>query len=200
MPAGDREHVCRSQEGRIERTPGPHQDLRGRQGNFTEAAFIIKGQPPYRICVPTQEFDSWFEQARWTRMLRPWRAGGLAHRMRCRATGALTVYVPGTVAWTDSSIDVVTGDTLEIKAGGRIQHSENGPLLTPTVIPTLWGTIQSARGRGCQSRRPDRKTGKDGVPFVVGSKFEMAVESEGRLYLGINDSGVETTTASSWRP
>ena len=25
---------------------------------------------------------------------------------------------------------------------------------------------------------------------MVGSKFEMAVESDGRLYLGINDSGV----------
>ena len=79
-------HCVAVKEGRIElNSAGLTKIYEARQGNFTEAAFIIKGQPRRRICVPTQEFDSWFEQARWTRMLQPWRAGGLAHRMRCRA-------------------------------------------------------------------------------------------------------------------
>ena len=60
---------------------GPHQDLRSGQGNFTEAAFIIKGQAPGRDMRSQDEFDSWFDEARVNEEFQPlesWWAGSSA--------------------------------------------------------------------------------------------------------------------------
>jgi hypothetical protein len=181
-------------EGSIDLTSdGITETYEARQGSFTEAAFIIKGEPPGPArCVPNQEFDAWFEGAR----LDP----------DAPALGALVgehsvcdrdppepqgVRVPGTVVWTDSGLDVVTGDTLEIEAGGRIKHSKDGPLLSPDGDPTRVGHKSNLDGvKDANHAGLIGKVGEDGAPFEVGSEFQTTVESDGRLYLGINDIGV----------
>jgi hypothetical protein len=178
--------------GSIELTSeGLSQTYEARQGTFTEAAFIIKGEPPGpAICVLTQDFNAWFEEAR----LDPDAPalGELVGGYSECGVVPITVYVPGTVVWTDSDIDVVTGDHLKIEAGGGIQHSKNGPLLTPDGDPNLPGHPSNLAGvEDANHAGLIGKIGDDGVPFVVGSGIEMAVESEGRLYLGINDIGVD---------
>jgi hypothetical protein len=182
------------EEGQIELTSaGLSQTYEAGQGTFTEAAFLIKGERPGpAICVPKDELEAWFEEARLNEEFQPLGqlVGGYSE---CGAEPPrmLTVFVPGTVLWTDSGIEVVTGDTLEIKAGGRITHSKNGPLLTPDGDPNLAGHesnlpgVEDANHAGLIGR-----IGEDGVPFAVGSEVETTVESDGRLYLGINDSGV----------
>jgi hypothetical protein len=181
------------EEGSIELTSaGLSETYEAGQGTFHEAAFLINGEPPGPArCVRKDELDAWFEVARMNEEFPPLGqlVGGYSE---CGAEPPRTVYVPGTVLWTDSGIDVVTGETLEIEAGGRIKHSENGPLLTPDGDPNLPGHpsnlagVEDANHAGLIGR-----IGEDGVPFEVGTKFELAVESDGRLYLGINDIGVD---------
>ena len=182
------------EEGRIELTSaGLSEIYEAGQGTFTEAAFIIKGQHPGpAICVPKDELEAWFDEARVNEEYQPLGqlVGGYS---QCGAEPpkTQTVRVPGTVVWTDSGIDVVTGNTLDIEAGGRIKHSENGPLLTPDGDPNLPGHESNLPGvEDANHAGLIGKIGEDGVPFVVGSEFETTVELDGRLYLGINDKGV----------
>ena len=181
------------EEGQIDLTSaGLSETYEAGQGTFTEAAFLIKGEAPGpAICVAKDELEAWFEEARLNEEFQP--LGQLVGGFPACDVGPpreLSVFVPGRAVWTDSSIDVVTGDTIEIKAGGGIRHSKDGPLLTPDGDPKLAGHksnlpgVEDANHAGLVG-----KIGDDGVPFVVGRKFEMAIESEGRLYLGINDSG-----------
>jgi hypothetical protein len=191
-PTGDTCVVV--QEGSIELTSaGLSQTYEKSEGTFTEAAFLTNGQPPGpAICVPNQDFNAWFEKARLNEETPPLGqlVGGY---FECGAEPPRTVhvFVPGTVIWTDSGIDVVTGDRVEIKAGGRVKHSDGGPLLTPDGDPNLPGHpsnlegVEAANHAGLIGR-----VGEEGVPFVVGRSVEVIVESEGRLYLGINDVDV----------
>ncbi len=181
-------------KGSIELTSeGLSQTYEAREGTYTEAAFLTKGQAPGpAICVPTQEFNAWFEEARLDPDAPPLGefVGGF---QACDAepSKTQTVRVPGTVLWTDSGIDVVTGVTLDIEAGGRIKHSENGPLLTPDGDPNLPGHESNLPGvEDANHAGLIGKIGENGVPFEVGSEFQTTVESDGRLYLGINDIGV----------
>jgi hypothetical protein len=192
-PTGDTCVVV--QEGSVELTSaGLSETYEEGEGTFTEAAFLTSGEPPGpAICLPRDEFDAWFEKARMNEDSPPLGqlVGGYPE---CGAEPPSTqsVFVPGTVVWTDSEIDVVTGDRLEIKAGGRIRHSPDGPLLTPDGDPDLAGHpsnlpgVEEANHAGLIGR-----IGEEGTPFVVGREFGMTVESEGRLYLGINDIGVD---------
>jgi len=180
--------------GRIElESEGLSEVYEARQGNFTEAVFLKKGQPPGpAICVPTEEFNAWFEEARLDADA-PALGELVGGSPACDAEPPRTesVRVPGTVVWTDSGIDVITGDNLEIEAGGRIKHSQNGPLLTPDGDPNLPGHPSNLQGvEDADHAGLIGKIGEDGVPFVVGEEFGTTVESDGRLYLGINDVDV----------
>lgn len=100
-----------------------------------------------------------------------------------------TVQVRGTVAFTDTGIDVREGDLVTVAATGESFHSEAGktdpdglsdPNLDPfSVIP---GTPHNAL---------IGKVGDDGAPFRVGSERTFRATATGRLLLGVNDKGVD---------
>ena len=102
-----------------------------------------------------------------------------------------TVEVRGTVAFTDTGIDVREGDRVSVTATGESFHSEAGktdpdglsdPNLDPfSVIP---GTPHNAL---------IGKVGDGGAPFRVGGERTFRATASGRLLLGVNDKGVDNT-------
>ena len=104
--------------------------------------------------------------------------------------------MPGTVAWTDSGLDVATGDIVHYRAEGLVAH---------TVEP------RTEVGPGCDRLRPELAVfnyqvngvpmsgshggliGRigDGTPFVMGQAGTLAVDAPGRLFLGVNDQGLD---------
>lgn len=101
-----------------------------------------------------------------------------------------TVAVRGDVPWNDTGIDVEQGDRVMVSATG---------------------TIQTLKGTPSRDSEPDGKPGEEfgnnvipgvahgaligmigkGAPFPVGSRFTGAAPAAGRLFLGVNDKGVE---------
>ena len=163
-------------------------------GTFTEAAFLTNGLPPEpAICLPIDEFDAWLENARLNE--EPRALGELVGGYTpCGAESPRTsnVVVPSTEVWTDTRIDVAMGDTLSIEAHGGIKHSSGGPLLTPDGDPALAGHPSNVAGlEEANHAALIGRIGEDGAPFVVGRDRTISVEIEGRLYLGINDVGVD---------
>ena len=183
------------QKGSVELTSaGVSETYEEREGTFTEAAFLTGGEPPEpAICLPRSEFDAWFEKARNNE--EPRALGELvgAHAP-CGAEPPRTsnVVVPSTEVWTDTGIDVAVGDTLSIEAHGAITHSPGGPLLSPDGDPALAGHPSNVAGlEEANHAALIGRIGEDGAPFVVGRDRTISVEIEGRLYLGINDVGVD---------
>ena len=105
-----------------------------------------------------------------------------------------SVDVPGTSAWVDTGVDVQAGQEVRVDASGRVFHNE-----TESVPPD--GTPQPRR-RGSDVL-PERghgallgRFGEDGAPFFVGSSALLIVQDAGRLYLGINDLGVDNNAGA----
>jgi hypothetical protein len=192
-PTGDTCVVV--QEGSIELTSaGLSQTYEKGEGTFTEAAFLTNGQPPgSAICVPNQDFNAWFEKARLNEETPP--LGQLVGGYRkCGAEPPrqVSVFVPGTMVWTDTGLDVVTGEMLEITAGGGIKHNDMSPSVSPDGDPNLPGHESNLPGvEDLHHAGLIGRIGEDGVAFGVGREFEETLESDGRLYLGINDIGVD---------
>jgi hypothetical protein len=162
------------------------------EGTFTEAAFLTNGEPPEpAICLPRDEFDAWLEKARLNE--EPRALGELVGAYpACDAEPPRSIPVPATEVWTDSGIELATGDTVKFDAYGGIVHSEDGPLLSPEGDPNLRGHPSNVAGlEDANHAALIGRIGEEGAPFVVGRRYEMTVESEGRLYLGINDIGVD---------
>ena len=182
------------QTGSVELTSaGVSETYEEGEGTFTEAAFLTNGEPPEpAICLPRADFEAWFEKAR-VNEESPALGSLVGMYPACGAPPPTTsvVRVPGTVLWTDSGIDVAMGDEIEIKAGGTILHSEDGPLLTPEGDPNLRGHESNLAGLEDENHAAlIGRIGEDGTPFVVGLGIDLVSESEGRLYLGVNDVGV----------
>ncbi len=94
--------------------------------------------------------------------------------------------VPGQLAWTDTGLEVTTGDALGIRASGQVCYGGNGTTLcygpdgNGTVAPADW-TAPSAAAHGLVA-----KIGS-GTPFFVGATYIDTAAADGRLYLGSND-------------
>lgn len=98
--------------------------------------------------------------------------------------------VPANRDWTDSGIDLLEGDTLRITASGTITFASN-KTAGPDGAERNWRDLVRSlpvndAGRGALVGL----LGEKGVAkaFLVGSKFEHAVERNGRLFLGVNDN------------
>ena len=183
------------EKGSVEMTSaGVSETYEEREGTFTEAAFLTRGEPPEpAICLPKSEFDAWLENAR--RNEEPRALGELVGGYTaCGAEPPTTsnVVVPSTEVWTDTGIDVAMGDTLSIEAHGAMTHAPGGPLLSPDGDPALAGHPSNVAGlEEANHAALIGRIGEDGAPFVVGRGREISVEMEGRLFLGINDVGVD---------
>lgn len=106
---------------------------------------------------------------------------------------AVSVVVPGTEQWTDTGIDLSIDDTLSIEADGEITPSTpNHPFNGPNGDPDPAGRLFNVDGLGEANHAGlIGRIGGSGAPFQVGSELQSKADTEGRLFLGINDGDVE---------
>jgi len=102
------------------------------------------------------------------------------------STQSVSVFVPVTLPWTDTRVDVPSGAEIAITGPGTAQfaawNTQQGPdgnpacpyVSTPLVAPGLscWSLIGRIGS---------------GAPFLVGSATSLFAPNSGRLYLGAND-------------
>lgn len=118
-------------------------------------------------------------------------AVGVAARLLLDVDGEITrtdIVVDGTAPWTDTGIDVTAGDVIEVIAGGEVFHNESssiGPEGFPNR-PELLTPLPSANHAGLLGQ-----VGTSGASFYVGRDTTFTAERDGRLFLGINDGGLE---------
>ncbi len=101
------------------------------------------------------------------------------------------VQVPGTKQWTDTGIDVATGERVVVVAQGEIRYLAK--LAGPAGLPRDWRDllrslpVNGAGGGTLIGRIGDAPA----VPFVIGAKKEVTVNRGGRLFLGLNQGEKE---------
>jgi len=111
------------------------------------------------------------------------------------------VVVPSQVAWTDSGIDVSQGDLVHFSASGTVLHA--APDASTQVGPSgdpdparAWANLQvNGVPMGGNHAGLIGRIG-DGEPFVLGRAGTIAVPGGGRLFLGVNDNGVDNNEGS----
>lgn len=103
------------------------------------------------------------------------------------------VVVPGTDAWTDTGIDLSIDDMVSIEAEGAVTpKAGTEPLVGPDGVPDR----PSAREYNVEGLEEANhasligRIGEAGAPFLVGSELSTTADTEGPLFLGINDNGV----------
>jgi Zn-dependent protease with chaperone function len=106
--------------------------------------------------------------------------------------------VPGASQWTDTGIDLVAGDRVVITASGSIQTSA-AQASGPEGLARGWRDL--LRALPVNSAGSGALIGRIGdsaaaVPFLVGASKELAVNSPGRLFLGINQPAGEQSGGS----
>jgi hypothetical protein len=108
------------------------------------------------------------------------------------SSAAVSVVVPGTEQWTDTGIDLSIDDTVSIEADGEITPSMpdvplNGPNGHPDPAARQFNVeeLEESNHAGLIGR-----IGGAGAPFQVGSQLLSQADTEGRLFLGINDGHV----------
>lgn len=117
------------------------------------------------------------------------RGGGGGERTR-------RVNVAGTQPWTDSGLDLRAGDRVHITATGTVFHnlptaSSAGPDGAPDPNLRQFNVLADANHAGLLGR-----LGESGDPFQVGSDSTFAAPTAGRLYLGVNDRGVDNNSGA----
>jgi hypothetical protein len=106
-----------------------------------------------------------------------------------------TVEIPATKAWTNTRVDCKANDVLEIAATGTIYHKLGGRGFNPDGNPD-----PKARGANVKGLRDVNHAALigsiDGQPpyFLVGKKKTYICDAVGRLFLGINDNGVDNNS------
>ena len=99
-----------------------------------------------------------------------------------------SVKIPATQTWTDTAIDVRTGDTIVITASGTLQLPQ-GKSCAPDGQPRGWRDLLKAypvneAGLGALIGRIG--SSDVSLPFSVGARKEIQVRRGGRLFLGVN--------------
>lgn len=106
--------------------------------------------------------------------------------------------VSSTTEWVDTGIDVVVGDTLRITAEGTINYTTS-KTCGPDGGKREWQDLIRALPVNDAGRGALVGIIGDGTvakAFLVGSKYEGAVKSTGRLHLGVNDDDYKTNKGS----
>ena len=177
-----------------------------------QSAFGNEGEPPHpAVCVPPDEFQQWFDDAR--RNAASETLGQLVNGSPPCAdvassttepvvgSGAQLRTVPGNVAWTDTGIDVHLGDLVSIEAGGDILADVDPDRGLPTVGPDGYDDpsfrVANIPGlEGANHAALIGRIGDAGPPFLVGVLYAAPAVRDGRLFLGINDKGVENNSGA----
>jgi Caspase domain len=109
------------------------------------------------------------------------------------STGSpVEISVDGTELWTDTDIDLRAGDQVQVTATGTVYHNEvtsTGP--DGDSESTSEGPYGDTNHAGLIGRITDA-----GDPFLIGSETTFTADQDGRLYLGINDFGVENNSGA----
>jgi hypothetical protein len=183
------------EEGRVKLEAGGESTTYERnEGTSTKGAFLVgeAKTPSEELCIPDQEFATWLDQALHVEGSTPLGAFVATYPPCDVTTERITkeVAVPAIEVWTDSGVDVASGDLLILTATGEVWHGRSKKLFGPEgnsnpevrELNVIEGTNHAALiGR----------IGENGTPFVVGTEYGKPVDEGGRLFLGINDTGVE---------
>ncbi|HEX3623028.1 MAG TPA: hypothetical protein VHT97_11995 [Acidimicrobiales bacterium] len=98
-------------------------------------------------------------------------------------------------AWTDTGVDLVSGDRVSVSATGTIFHDPSSTTGPNGVAERLdlqqFNVLKGENHAGLIGR-----VGDNGAPFAVGSDFASTNLAPGRLFLGINDVGVDNNSGS----
>jgi hypothetical protein len=106
-----------------------------------------------------------------------------------------TVTVDARRAFTDTGVDVATGDRVAIGATGTIFHDatgSTGPNGVAERRDLRQFNVLDTENHGALIGR----IGESGVPFAVGSDFVSASLAPGRLFLGVNDRGPDNNSGA----
>jgi predicted nuclease of predicted toxin-antitoxin system len=101
---------------------------------------------------------------------------------------SVDVVVDGAQTWTDTGVDVAAGDRVAVMADGQVFHNQTssiGPEGFPNrpELITPYPELNHAALIG--------RVGYEGAVFYVGRTATVTAEVDGRLFLGINDGGLE---------
>lgn len=104
------------------------------------------------------------------------------------------VQVVGKQQWTDTNIDLLPGDKLELAGTGQL--SLIGHSCSPDGLARGWADLLSAlpvNGTGKCALIGRIGDADHAVPFAIGSKKEVDVRRAGRLFLGVNQTASESS-------
>lgn len=111
----------------------------------------------------------------------------------------VSVVVPGTEWWTDTGIDLSIDDMVSIEAEGAVTPStDNEPHVGPDGVPDR-PSAQVYNVEGLEEENHASligRIGESGAPFLVGSELSFTADTEGRLFLGINDDSVKNNAGA----
>jgi hypothetical protein len=115
-------------------------------------------------------------------------------------TTSKSLAVPATQPYTDTGIDVSAGQKVTVTASGTIHHAPGAQATaTPDGAPdpNLRQFNVQVNGKPLDANHA-ALIGKigDGTPFLVGSHKTFTADHAGRLFLGINDGGVDNNSGS----
>jgi hypothetical protein len=103
---------------------------------------------------------------------------------------SITVQVSATQPWTDSGLDLQSGDTVEISATGAPQPASGLPACDPKGVA---GSSADTAGlpvpTAAQGALIARLHAQGTAPVLVGANTELHVEESSHLFLGMNISG-----------
>ncbi len=106
-----------------------------------------------------------------------------------------SVTVDARQPFTDTGIDVAAGDRVAISATGTIFHDSSGSTGPNGVAERRdlrqFNVIESENHGALIGR-----IGDGGAPFAVGSDFSSASLAPGRLFLGVNDRGLDNNSGA----
>jgi hypothetical protein len=106
----------------------------------------------------------------------------------------IDVDVSGLAVWTDTGIDVQVDEHLAVTATGMVAHGgggEYGPAGDP-ALTNFGANVVNCVGHVALIGR----LGETGDAFYVGPDTSFAATSAARLFLGVNDSGVDNNAGS----
>lgn len=104
-------------------------------------------------------------------------------------TPATQIEVPGMTQWSDTGLDLAPGEHVAVTATGEVAHGgggEYGPNGDLTRTNFAANVVNCFGHVGLIGR-----VGAAGDPFFVGSETSFAATTADRLFLGVNDVGVD---------
>jgi hypothetical protein len=111
----------------------------------------------------------------------------------------LEIEVPGNKPWTDTGLDVERGDLLRFEASGELKFRNAPKPAGPEGLARGWADMIKTYpvndgGRGALIGRIGQASAS--IPFVIGAKREARASIAGRLFLGLNFSGGDSSEGS----